>query len=148
MNRMVMEAFDLGDRIRVEAEAQREGVRRVAPLSPEHGNDQRPLSPAQPPDLAEERDLPPPTSPGEHGRGGLGINGPHRDFESPNSNADRAHPAPPHPFQSDSEGSTDDEEMEWGDSDDETDISIAALEEAAQTPLFGGQLIRVWRQPT
>ena len=94
--------------------------------------------------MAPKRDaspeLPLLTNTGEQGRGGVGEDGHHGDFPAPTSDAEHDQPAPPETYESDSEGSTDEDEMEWGESDDETDISIAALEEAALTPLFTGSL--------
>ena len=83
--------------------------------------------------------LPSPTTSGDHAAADPN-NG--RDLEedlgAEGSNHEAEHPLPLDMPIEDTDESSEDKDIDWGESKDKTDISIAALEEAALTPFFAG----------
>ena len=128
MTGIVVDTFELGDRIRVDAEAERNRGGGSVPASPDHGDVPPPMSPANGVDQPPTRDPSPVLQPPA----------PEDDLGAQAGNREAGQPPPPDMPAEESDGSSSDEDIDWGESDDETDISIAALEEAALTPLFAG----------
>ena len=166
MNEMVIRSHDIVDRVREEVANDHEARRLRAQTAPFTDAPQSPdsdfgMTGVVHMDVGDEQQ-PPERQPEMRGRQ---PSEPHDDISESSSsrsvplsrpttaeefadppNAEREHEGPPaageeepRGYESGSEDiSGDDEAMDWGESDDESDAAVTALEEAAATPLFAG----------